>query len=86
VLQKISDVDAYADLRDYLEQPVRLRGLAIYHGVLDDVPVQMARSFSEALTEGGVDHLYAEVEDGGHCGPTWDYSPLLMFMSETLAQ
>lgn len=86
VLQKISDVDAYSDLQDYLDQPVRLRGLAIYHGALDYVPVSMARSFSEALTESGIEHQYAEVEDSHHCGRNWDYSPLLKFMSETLAQ
>ena len=85
VLQKIIDRDVYHDLSDYLDQSVRLEGIAIYHGVQDEVPVEMARSFSEALTDNGVEHTYAEVE-AGHCGPSWDYSPLLKFMSETLEQ
>jgi predicted esterase len=85
VLQKIIDKDVYHDLSDYLDQSVRLEGIAIYHGVQDEVPVEMARSFSDALTDSGVEHTYAEVE-AGHCGPSWDYSPLLKFMSETLGQ
>jgi hypothetical protein len=86
VLQKIRDINVIQDVQDYLDQPTRLRGIAIYHGVLDDlVPVDMARSFSEVLAENGVEHAYAEV-DAGHCDPNWDYAPLLMFMSETLEQ
>jgi predicted esterase len=59
--------------------------LAIYHGVLDDgVPLNMAISFSETLTNLNVEHQYIEV-DVGHCDRSWDYTDVLKFMSTHLA-
>jgi enterochelin esterase-like enzyme len=84
VLQKISQIDVYHDAQTYLDQPTRLRGLVIYHGVSDSVPINMARDFSEFLTEQGVEHEYNEL-DASHCGRAWDYTPLLKFMSDNLA-
>jgi hypothetical protein len=55
-------------LDDYLAQPVRLRGLQLYHGTWDDEwSIEHVREFSKLLTESGVEHDFKEVE-AGHCG------------------
>jgi pimeloyl-ACP methyl ester carboxylesterase len=85
VLQKVSDINVIHDVEVYVDQPIRLRGIAVYHGISDDVPVEMARDFSAFLTELGVEHQYTEV-DAAHCGRAWDYTDLLRFMAENLRQ
>jgi pimeloyl-ACP methyl ester carboxylesterase len=86
VIEKISDADVYQDVVDYLDQPLRVKGIAIYHGVQDDiVPIQMGQAFSEFLTEHDVQHEFVTVDDG-HCDRSWDYSNLLIFMSEHFSE
>lgn len=86
VLEKITSANVVNDAREYLNQPLRLRGIAIYHGALDDlVPLSMATSFSEVLTDLSIEHEFVEVDNDGHCDPQWDYSDLLRFISANLA-
>jgi pimeloyl-ACP methyl ester carboxylesterase len=85
VLQKVIDSNVINDVHRYLDQPVRLRGVAIYHGVDDYVtPLDLSTSFSETLTDLNVEHDYIEVDDG-HCDILWDYTDVLEFMSANLA-
>jgi hypothetical protein len=85
VLQKVAEASVIQDIHKYLDQPVRLRGVAIYHGVDDDfVPLDMASSFSDTLSDLNVEHEYVEVDDG-HCDVLWDYTDVLKFMSANLA-
>jgi enterochelin esterase-like enzyme len=56
----------HGHLERYLEQPVKLKGIQIVHGILDGtVPVSQARSVDAAMTDLGIDHVYDEHE-GGH--------------------
>lgn len=82
VYEKINAVYPINDIDDYLDQPVRLRGLLIYHGEYDRIfPVEAVRDFDEMLSELGVEHEYLEVKNG-HC--TLDYTPVLSFLSDHL--
>jgi pimeloyl-ACP methyl ester carboxylesterase len=86
VQERIFAQGVVPDLQDYLEQPVRLRGLLIYHTELDVVfPVESARSFSEMLTELGVEHDYVELagaSERAKCSLDREFG--LKFMSEHL--
>jgi predicted esterase len=83
VWEKIAAVDEVHDLEDYLQQPVRLGHILLYHGALDDkAPVELARSFDRLLTGRGVEHEYVEVETGTHCG--YDMTPVLQYLSDHL--
>jgi pimeloyl-ACP methyl ester carboxylesterase len=83
VMEKIAAVDEVHDLEAYLQQPVRLRHILLYHGASDGVvPVELARSFDRLLTERGVHHEYVEVESGGHCD--YDMAPVLQYLSDHL--
>ena len=85
VYERINALDPAHDLLNYLNQPVRLRGLMIYHGDRDSLAsVEMARRFDKSLTEMGVPHEYVEVEGGVHCKLDW--APVLEFMSDHLIQ
>jgi hypothetical protein len=53
----------HEDLPRYLEQPVRLNGIMIVHGIADSV--SLARTFDKALTDAGIEHVYDE-HGGGH--------------------
>ena len=82
VMEKIGAVDEVHDLEEYLQQPLRLRHILLYHGKSDStVPVELARSFDQLLTERGVEHDYAEV-DGTHC--QYDMAPVLQYLSNHL--
>lgn len=87
VQQKIIAVDVVHDLQDHLSQPLRLRGLLIYHGEYDGYsPVERVRDFDKMLTELGVEHDYVEVNkasQGGHCN--LDRTVVLRFISDHLA-
>jgi pimeloyl-ACP methyl ester carboxylesterase len=90
VFQRIIALDPVNDLRRYLDQPVRLRGLMIFQDTdLGEPDVEGAERFTEAarifdrvLTEEGVDHEYLEVE-ACHCCADW--GPILGFLSDHLA-
>lgn len=82
VMDKISAASPAQDVRQYLDQPERLRGIMIYHGENDtQVPVELARDFDNLLTKLGVEHEYVE-SPKAHC--TLDYAPVLKFMSDHL--
>jgi enterochelin esterase-like enzyme len=82
VYEKVNAVYPANDVGPYLDQPVRLRGLLLYHGKFDSVaPVEVIRDFDSMLTELGVEHEYLEVS-GGHTH--LDYAPVLSFMSDHL--
>ena len=82
VYEKINAVYPINDIDDYLDQPVRLRGLLIYHGEYDSIfPVEAIREFDEMLSELGVEHEYLEVKKG-HCA--LDYAPVISFLSDHL--
>ena len=79
VKARIDGVALEADLRAYLAQPVRLRGLMIYHGTHDGIGY--ARAFDRILSQSGVPHEYLEVP-AFHCGLDW--SPVLQFVSGSM--
>jgi len=82
VKEKLINVSPIHDAARYLNQPVRLRGLMIYHGERDDgTPVELAREFDKRLTELGIEHEYLE-SDRGHCD--LDLEPALQFFSNHL--
>jgi enterochelin esterase-like enzyme len=82
VLEKIAAVDEVHDLEEYLQQPLRLRHILLYHGTSDEMaPVELARSFDRLLTERGVDHEYIEI-DAGHC--FYDWLPVIQYLSDHL--
>lgn len=83
VWEKIAAVDNVHDLEEYLQQPIRLRHILLYHGEFDDsAPVELARSFDQLLTERGVDHDYVEVQSG-HCD--YDMIAVLKYLSDHLS-
>jgi pimeloyl-ACP methyl ester carboxylesterase len=80
------------DLSRYLNQPIRLSGFMIVQDTDLGEPdgpeateraLKAPRAFDKTLTEAGVDHEYLEVE-GCHCCADW--GPILVFLSEHLAQ
>jgi enterochelin esterase-like enzyme len=82
VMEKIAGVDEVHDLEKYLQQPMRLRHILLYHGKSDPmVPTELPRSFDQLLTERGVEHEYVEV-DGTHC--QYDMAPVLQYLSDHL--
>jgi predicted esterase len=79
---KLAEASPVQDAYNYVAQPLRLRGILLYHGLYDDlVPAEIVRGFDALLNELGVEHDYREV-DAGHCG--MDKEPILQFMSERL--
>ena len=82
VYEKVNATYPVNDVGPYLDQPIRLHGLMIYHGENDAMaPVEVVRDFDRMLTEQGVEHEYLEVR-GRHCD--LDYAPVLNFMSDHL--
>jgi enterochelin esterase-like enzyme len=83
VYDKIVALAPKHEVHDYLDQPVRLRGLFIVQQQMN-VPEQVAsgRKFDQLLTDLGVEHEYLEL-DADHCDDTW-YGPVLEFMSDHL--
>ena len=69
--------------RRYLQQPVRLRGILIRHGVYDTQVAMSVHSFVQLLTDLGIEHEYVE-EKSGHCGSGWERASL-KYMSDKLA-
>jgi poly(3-hydroxybutyrate) depolymerase len=84
VYEKIVALAPKHEVHDYLDQPVRLRGLLLVHEQLN-VPeeIVVGRNFDKTLIDLGVEHEYLEL-DAGHCDETW-YAPVLKFMSDQLA-
>ncbi len=84
VVAKIVEIDAMHEARRYLQQPVRLRGILIRHGLYDDViPIKHGRGFDQLLTDLGIEHEYVE-EETGHCSAGWEAASL-KYMADTLA-
>ncbi|MFC2031029.1 alpha/beta hydrolase [Chloroflexota bacterium] len=83
VYEKITALAPKHEVHDYLDQPLRLRGLLLVHEEMS-VPQELAigRNFDQLLTDLGVEHEYLEL-DAEHCGGTW-YDPVLEFMSDHL--
>jgi S-formylglutathione hydrolase len=82
VIQKEKALDPLRAAMNYLKQPLRLRGLMIYHGIQDPlIPVETARLFDKQLNRLGLPHDYLEVE-GQHCD--LDFGPVLKFESGAL--
>ncbi|MFN8459698.1 MAG: alpha/beta hydrolase-fold protein [Anaerolineae bacterium] len=85
VLEKIGAVDVVHDLEDYLQQPIRLRHIMLYHGASDhEAPVELARSFDQLLTTRNVEHEYIEFKSG-HCDYSTDYQPVFQYLSDHLS-
>jgi pimeloyl-ACP methyl ester carboxylesterase len=84
VYEKIIALAPKNEVHDYLDQPVRLRGLLVVQEQMN-VPeeVVVGRNFDQLLTDLDVEHEYLEL-DAGHCHETW-YAPVLEFMSDHLA-
>jgi pimeloyl-ACP methyl ester carboxylesterase len=83
VYEKITALAPKHEVHDYLDQPVRLRGLLLVQEQMN-VPEEVAsgRNFDQLLTDLGVEHEYLEL-DAEHCGDAW-YGPVLEFMSDHL--
>jgi hypothetical protein len=76
VIAKIVETDAAHEARRYLQQPFRLRGIRLQHGLNDEImPTPMVRAFVKVLTDLGIDHEYVEVETD-HCGGDWEAASL----------
>ena len=82
VFAKIVEIDAAHEARRYLQQPVRLRGILIRHGVYDTFIAMSVPSFVQLLTDLGIAHEYVE-EQAGHCGYGWEKASL-KYMSDKL--
>jgi hypothetical protein len=84
VIAKIVENDAAHEARRYVQQPVRLRGILIRHGLYDEADVtNSVHSFEPLLTDLGIEHEYVE-EKTGHCGSGWEAASL-KYMSDKLA-
>ena len=81
VKAEIDVVGQEADLRRYLDQPIRLRGLVIYDGSFN--APSWAQDFDKRLTQLGVDHQYLE-GPAGLCELDW--SPVFKFVPDRLAE
>jgi hypothetical protein len=83
VIAKIVELDAAHEARRYLQQPVRLRGIRIQHGLHDEImPTPMVHAFVKLLTDLGIEHEYVEVNTS-HCGGDWEAASL-KYMSDKL--
>lgn len=83
VADKIAAGDAVHAVQGYLQQPLRLRGLLVQHGLYDPYnPTELVRSFDRLLTEQGVEHDYMELKTG-HCEHAWE-ADMLAFMAKHL--
>jgi S-formylglutathione hydrolase FrmB len=88
VYQKINALDPVNDLRSYLKQSVRLRGLMIYQDTDEGDPYNPAAmtggaiAFDKTLTQMGVAHDFLELT-AQHCMGSW--TPILKFMDAHLA-
>jgi pimeloyl-ACP methyl ester carboxylesterase len=73
------------DARNYLDQPLRLHGLMLYHSANNGpVPVEEAREADRLLNDLGIEHEYLEDHNKNwQCDPP-DYTPVLNFMSDHL--
>jgi enterochelin esterase-like enzyme len=76
VIAKIVENDAVHEARRYVEQPNRLQGILIQHGLYDsEIPIETIRSFEQLLTDLGIEYEYVEVKSG-HCGEGWEAASL----------
>lgn len=83
VADKINAADPVHDLSKYLDQPVRLQGIMIYHPENNVIiaPLEAARDFGQQLTDLGIEHEFLAVP-GALCGPS--YGPIVQYMSDHL--
>lgn len=83
VWKRYAEVDIiHGHLKQYLKQPVRLRGILFVHGTLDNFsPVSLLRALDKAMTDLGIEHVYEE-HGGGH---DFIAEKSLKFLSEHLA-
>ncbi|MCZ6679722.1 MAG: alpha/beta hydrolase-fold protein [Candidatus Poribacteria bacterium] len=66
VWDRIIENDIIHELDRFLQQPLRLNGVKLVHGVQDETAfASQARSLDGALTDQGIDHEYVE-HSGGH--------------------
>ena len=82
VIAKIVEAGPAHEARRYLQQPVRLRGILIRHGVYDTNIAMSVHRFVHVLIDLGIEHEYVE-EHAGHCGPGWEKASL-KYMSDNL--
>lgn len=82
VVAKILELDAARELPRYLQQPVRLRGIHIEHGIYDDWFATSIASFMQLVNDLGVEHEYVE-SPGGHCPSGWEANTL-KYLSDKL--
>ena len=82
VMDKAIAKDMIHALEGYLDQPIRLTNVLLYHGEFDPIsPVEFVRDYDKLLSDRGVDHEYLEAP-AGHCN--LNYAPVLQFMSDNL--
>ncbi len=82
VFAKLVEMDAAHEVRRYVQQPVRLRGILIRHGEYDTFIAMSVPSFVQVLSDLGIEHEYVE-EQAGHCGHGWEKASL-QYMSDNL--
>jgi hypothetical protein len=83
VVAKIVEQDSMHEARRYVQQPVRLRGILIRHGALDEADLaKSVHSFVQLLTDLGIEHEYVE-EKAVHCAPGWEAAEL-KYMADKL--
>ena len=82
VIARIVEIDTAHEARRYLQQPVRLRGILLRHGIYDTDIATSVHSFVQLLTDLGIEHEYVE-EQAHHCGYGWEEASL-KYMSDKL--
>jgi len=86
VAAKINAMDPAHFLQTYLDQPLRLRGMLVYHTTIQPLmPVESARAFDALLTEKGVAHEYIEAGGGNVDQFFCDNELAIQFMAEHLS-
>ena len=79
---KFVEIDSIHEARRYLQQPLRLRGILLWHGVDDAFIATTVSYFEQELIELGIAHDYVE-KQASHCDPGWEAASL-KFLSEKL--
>jgi len=75
VVAKLVESDAAHQARPYVQQPVRLRGIRIQHGLYDTDYEMSVHRFEQLLTDLSIEHEYIE-EETTHCGYGWEAASL----------
>ena len=84
VWKRYADADiTHGHLNSYLKQPLRLHGIMIVHGTLDQFAPNQGKVLDKAMSDLGIEHVYVEHGGGHHVLP--DAEKWLKFLSDNLS-